>query len=151
MFKIWDKVRIKSREQMEKEFGLDKNWDINNYEPSFITTMEHLCWRTAEIRRIDWIIIGLMNRSNDYFTSYGFTTDMIEPIEENKTEQERTPTQWEYVEVSDDDGWRYKRIYLFTNNNNVHYYVCAWYELDYNNWNPFTCVQTIDIRPIQTK
>lgn len=110
MFKIWDKVRIKSREQMEKEFGLDKNWDISNW---FIYSMKDLCWRTAEISETSWDNIELINRNNDNEVfKWGYSTDMIELIEENKTQQERTPTQWEYVEVSNDNTIWNKRIFI---------------------------------------
>ncbi len=93
MFKVWDKVRIKSREQMEKEFGLNEDWHID--KTPFSKWMKHLCWITAEIWRIDWIQIWLHNRGHNYYNSYIYTIDMIELIEENKTEQERKPTPLE--------------------------------------------------------
>lgn len=138
MFKIWQKVRIKSREQMEKEFWLDDDWDIEMEYTSFVNTMKHLCWRTAEIKWIDWKDIWLINRDNNEETIwFAYTTDMIEP--------ERTPTPWEYVEVSD---WydRFGKLYLATLNGK---YQCAHFisKEECSNWKPYEVTQWKLIRP----
>jgi len=146
MFKIWDKVRIKSREQMEKEFGLDEYWDIDmSVDPVFTSNMKYLCWRTAEIYDIMDQYIKLVNWSNNEETIwFDYSIDMIELIE-----QERTPTPWEYVEIGY-EWWRYKRMYICTNNN-THYYIEPAHVGNYNNWEDFTARHCEYIRPIQTK
>ena len=107
MFKIWDKVMIKSREQMEKEFELDKFWHIDKIP--FSKSMKHLCWRTAEISEVSYEIINLVNRDNEEATNFIFTTDMIELVE-----PERTPTPWEIIEVSNDNKERRRWYYINT-------------------------------------
>lgn len=82
MFKIWDKVMIKSREQMEKEFGLNDYWNIEMGDIVIVRTMKHLCWGTAEIVWVNWKDVWLTNRSNDEeIIWFDYTTDMIELIE----------------------------------------------------------------------
>lgn len=51
-FKVGDKIKIKSWEEMEKEFGLDPDGDID-IEPSFVQDMKHLCGRIATIDKIN--------------------------------------------------------------------------------------------------
>lgn len=142
MFKVWDKVRIKSREQME---------GMGTKEIVFLKSMIYLCWRTAEISEINYETIELINWSNDNEVSkWEYTTDMIELVEENKTEPERTPTPWEYVEVSDDNIIRYKRKYTVTINNKYHC-VGSLSEEDYNEWTTYSTEQRRYIRLLQTK
>ncbi len=148
MFKVWDKVRIKSREQMEKEFGLNEDWHID--KTPFSKWMKHLCWITAEIWRIDWIQIWLHNRGHNYYNSYIYTTDMIELIEENKTEQERKPTPWEYVEVSDGSWLRDKKIYLATLNWKYNCVIDSSKKKFYE-WKYYKVAQWNYIRPSPTK
>lgn len=151
MFKIWQKVRIKSREQMEKEFGLDDDWDIEMEYTSFVKTMKHLCWRTAEIVWVNWKDIWLVNRSNNEETIwYDYSTDMIELVEEDKAEPKRTPTPWEYVEVSDDDIVRHKRKYTVAINDKYHC-IGSLSEEDYNEWTTYSTEQRRYIRQLQTK
>lgn len=144
MFKVWDKVRIKSREQMEKEFGLDEYWDIN-CKYYFWKDMKLRCWETAEISDIDWTDIKLINRSyNEEVMWFTYTIDMIELVE-----PERTPTPWEYVEISDDYTDWYERIYLCTNNNSNHYYVDLAYVSIYNSWKSFMATSCRYIRQLK--
>lgn len=72
MFKIGDKVRIKSWEQMEFEFGLNihKNIDCHG---SFLTNMKYLCGKEIVIEEIYENLI----QSIDYWI---ISFDMIEKI-----------------------------------------------------------------------
>ena len=45
-FKVGDRVRIKTWEQMKKEFGENFDGEIN-CRPCFTEYMKHLCGRTA--------------------------------------------------------------------------------------------------------
>ncbi len=147
MFKVWDKVRIKSRERMEKEFGLDYKWDIQTWSLSFLKDMKHLCWGTAIISEIYLNMqICLKHWNNNEETIwFGFTIDMIELVE-----PERTPTPWEYVEVGNDNKNWDKRIFI-TNLWGRYHCTTIHYESECRANKTYMIGQWKYIRPIQTK
>ena len=72
-FKVGDKVRVRSWESMEKEFGFTDKWNtINN---GFTTGMKKYCRNIYEIREVDDDWYFLKTCSNYYFTY-----DMLEPV-----------------------------------------------------------------------
>ena len=83
-FKVGDRVRIKSWEQMEKEFGKNSDGGIDCM-PCFIEDMKHLCGKTATIDEICNYDIKLKDWSDDtgglYWT---ISTDMIELVDTSK-------------------------------------------------------------------
>lgn len=83
-FKVGDRVRIKSWEQMEKEFGKDCFESINCI-PRFIEDMKHLCGKTATIDEICNYDIKLKDWSGDSDGPYWFfSMDMIELVDTSK-------------------------------------------------------------------
>ena len=90
MFKVGDRVRIRDWDDMEREYGTNSDGDIKIPDMSFLPCMRHLCGRYATIRSIDRQdnIIGLENWSDDSGdTLWCFTTEMVEPAEENTLKQ----------------------------------------------------------------
>ena len=90
MFKVGDRVRIRDWDDMEREYGTDSDGNIKVPDMSFLRCMRHLCGRYATIRSIDRQdnIIGLKNWSDDSGdTLWCFTTEMVEPAEENTLKQ----------------------------------------------------------------
>lgn len=84
IFKVGDRVRIKSWEQMEKEFGKDYFESINCI-PRFIEDMKHLCGKTATIDEICNYYIKLKDWSGDSDGPYWFfSMDMIELVDTSK-------------------------------------------------------------------
>lgn len=86
MFKLGDRVRIRDWDDMEREYGTDSDGDIKVPDMSFLRCMRHLCGRYATIRSINrqGNIIELENWSDDSGnTLWFFTTEMVEPAEEN--------------------------------------------------------------------
>lgn len=82
-FKVGDRVRIKSWEQMEKEFGMEFGWIACKCR--FNSEMRHLCGRTATISAINDYKVKLTDWSDDtgglYWT---ISTDMIELVNTSK-------------------------------------------------------------------
>lgn len=80
-YKVGDRVKIRQWDDMEKEFGLNDFGSIK-CACGFVDNMKSLCGRTATIKEIDGVDIELKfdDESGDTFWSY--STDMIEPIEE---------------------------------------------------------------------
>lgn len=90
MFKVGDRVRIRDWDDMEREYGTDSDGNIKVPDIIFTRCMRHLCGRYATIRSIDRQdnIIGLKNWSDDSGdTLWYFTTEMVEPAEENTLKQ----------------------------------------------------------------
>ena len=84
MYKVGQKVRVKSWEQMEKEFGKDYFESINCI-PRFIEDMKHLCGKTATIDEICNYDIKLKDWSGDSDGTYWFfSMDMIELVDTSK-------------------------------------------------------------------
>lgn len=82
-FKVGDRVRIKSWEQMEKEFGMEFDWIACKCR--FYREMQHLCGRIATISAIDDYIVKLVNWSDDSGGIYWcISTDMIELVDTSK-------------------------------------------------------------------
>ena len=83
-FKVGDRVRIKSWEQMEKEFGKNSCEEIN-CNPTFIECMSYLCGRTASIVKINGEAVKLTDWSDSEDTArWSFSTDMIELVDTSK-------------------------------------------------------------------
>ena len=82
-FKVGDRVRIKSWEQMEKEFGMEFDWIA--CKCGFNSEMRHLCGRTATISEINDYKVKLTDWSDDtgglYWT---ISTDMIKLVDTSK-------------------------------------------------------------------
>lgn len=82
-FKVGDRVRIKTWEQMEKEFGVEFSWIA--CKCGFNSEMRHLCGRTATISEINDYKVKLTDWSDDtgglYWT---ISTDMIELVNTSK-------------------------------------------------------------------
>ena len=78
-FKVGDRVRIKTWEQMEKEFGVE--FSFIACKCGFNSEMRHLCGRTATISEINDYKVKLTDWSDDtgglYWT---ISTDMIELV-----------------------------------------------------------------------
>ncbi len=80
-FKVGDKVKIKSWQEMEEEFGLNCAENINcNF--TFTKEMEKYCGAVATIRRIDsdGEVELTSTSSNLDFSYWTFSTDMIKKV-----------------------------------------------------------------------
>lgn len=84
-FKVGQRVRIKSWDIMEKEYSLDSIGDIK-CRSCFAKHMKPLCGRLATIETISGYSITLKYWSDSSHTGWGFSTDMIEPLEDVKVE-----------------------------------------------------------------
>ena len=83
-FKVGDRVRIKTWEQMKKEFGENFDGEIN-CRPCFTEYMKHLCGRTASIDEIYGTDVVLTNWSDSSNTRrWCLSTDMIELVDTSK-------------------------------------------------------------------
>ena len=83
-FKVGDRVRIKSWEQMEKEFGKNSGGGIDCM-PCFIEDMKYLCGKTATIDEVCNYDIKLKDWSGDSDGPYWFfSMDMIELVDTSK-------------------------------------------------------------------
>ena len=82
-FKVGDRVRIRQWEDLEKEFGTDSDGDIR-VRANFVKGMRHLCGRTAIITEIygQGVKLDFDNKTGDI--DWGYTTDMIEKVEDTK-------------------------------------------------------------------
>lgn len=82
-YKVGDMVRIKTWEEMEKEFGLDCDGDIKTI-PCYVTTMREFCGGVFQITRV---VENSVQLNEDYF-SYYFPFDSIEcKVDETKEEK----------------------------------------------------------------
>lgn len=79
-FKVGDRVRIRQWEDMKREFG-SKNGGIST-KCTFVTEMNHLCGRTAEIKAIKDNGLVVLDDWSDCSGSqcWDFSTDMLEPV-----------------------------------------------------------------------
>ena len=79
-YKVGDKVKIRSWEDMEKEFGLDSDGDIKNGDTNFVRDMEHYCGKELTISEV---------YSSFYHTFEGgdwaYTDNMFEDVSETTT------------------------------------------------------------------
>lgn len=79
-FKVRDRVRIRSWESMEKEFGTFANGSIKATF-GFASAMNNLCGHTATISDIDGKKVSLKDWDDDNLnTAWGYSTDMLEPV-----------------------------------------------------------------------
>lgn len=81
-FKEGERVRFKSWEEMEKEYGVDSFGDIKCYL-DFTTEMKPFCNTYATIREIDSsgeVILMLSSAKNISLSDWQFSTDMIKHI-----------------------------------------------------------------------
>lgn len=149
-FKIWDKVRVRTWEDMEKEFWLDDNWNIQ-CNRIFIKPMKKYCWKELEITNL-WPTSYIVKSS-----LRSFSDDMLEPIEDEPKLEEQTQNEFkegELVEVSDNNEYRGKRIYIHTVAWKVkNKYICVSdsYEIEYKAWEEFSVTYRKHIRKIQPK
>ena len=51
ILKVGDKVRVRDWEDMEEEFGLDRDGDIK-YTPSFVTEMRKFCGKVVNVNDV---------------------------------------------------------------------------------------------------
>lgn len=77
-FKVGDRVRFKTWEQMEKEYGLDEYGEIRT-TTIFTECMKHLCGTFATIKTIEGNEVILSDFSSQGMTCFNFSIDMIEP------------------------------------------------------------------------
>lgn len=85
-FEVGDKVKIKSWQEMEEEFGLNCAENIN-CKFTFVKEMEKYCGAVATIRRIDsdGEVELTSTSSNLDFSDWTFSTDMIKKTNDFKT------------------------------------------------------------------
>ena len=79
IFKVGDRVRIRSWESMAKESGIDSKGDIET-KYNFVKYMKNLCGRTATIIDINGIEVKLGEWSNAGNTTWNFSIEMLEPV-----------------------------------------------------------------------
>lgn len=77
-FKVGDRVRFKTWEQMEKEYGFDEYGEIRT-TTNFTECMKHLCGTFATIKIIKGNEVILSDFSSQGMTCFCFSTEMIEP------------------------------------------------------------------------
>ena len=77
-FKVGDRVQFKSWEEMEKEFGVNEDENIDIY-PSFINEMRHLCGTFATIEKLDGARVALKEFSTNGETNWRYLVDMFKP------------------------------------------------------------------------
>lgn len=91
-FKVGDRVQFKTWEEMEKEFGLDSDGDIN-CGFCFSKVMQPLCGTTATINVIDGCAVKLGEFQREripteleviFTQEFHFHTDMLKPVKEDK-------------------------------------------------------------------
>ncbi len=74
-YKVGDKVRVRSWEDMEREFGLDEFGDINT-EIWFAPPMKEYCGKVVEISEI----VGNYYKIRKDKELWSFTDEMLEPV-----------------------------------------------------------------------
>lgn len=90
-FKVGDRVRFRTWDDMEKEFGLDDDGDIK-CRCCFSNNMRYLCGTEARIKKLDGKDVALEDFTSTGAVGYpwNFSTDMLEPATE--TRQKMFPT-----------------------------------------------------------
>ena len=81
-FKVGQLVQIKSWDEMAKEFGTDYYGDINCC-CMFPRSMQDLCGKYAEIKKLDGKYAKLHVFNYDETRFWQYSTDMIKPIKED--------------------------------------------------------------------
>lgn len=78
MFKVGDRVEIKSWDEMVKEFGVDSDGDIRNPGFTFVRMMKPFCGKTATITAIAGEHVFLSDWSESLInTDWEFSVDML--------------------------------------------------------------------------
>lgn len=75
-YKVGDKVRVKSWEEMEKEYGLYKNGDIKT-KANFAKSMKFLCNKIVTIKKV----IPEYYSIKEDTERFAWSDDMFEPLE----------------------------------------------------------------------
>ncbi len=85
-FKVGDRVRICAWDDMVQEFKLDSSGDIQiiNHTLFFVKGMKPLCCQTATITDVCGRSVALVFDNKSLDSTWHFTEEMLEPIEENK-------------------------------------------------------------------
>ena len=143
-YKKWDKVRVRTWDDMGKEYWKRWLWVIDT-DIAFTTHMREYCWKIVEITEVNIVSYYI-----EWDYDYAFSDDMLEPVEAVETFQEG-----EVVEVRDDyeDEWK-EYIYLTTipwNANYKYYVVDCDDEEEYKAWEEFGVVYYKQIRKLQPK
>ena len=82
MFKVGDRVQIKTMEELAKEFPVRSNGDFKVGSDSFVSNMSHLCGRFATIKSIAGDVVLLKNWSDESGdTDWGYTLGMLKKAE----------------------------------------------------------------------
>lgn len=82
MFKVGDRVQIKTMEELAKEFPVRSNGDFKVGSDSFVSNMSHLCGRFATIKSIAGDVVLLKNWSDESDdTDWGYTLGMLKKVE----------------------------------------------------------------------
>jgi len=105
-FKVGDRVRIRQREDMAKEFGITGYGSFqlpNNI--TFSEKMEPLCGRAATVESINTVRnrVILKDWSDSSNTSWSYSTDMLEPAAK---EVKRQAKVGEWVKLTKDVKWQ---------------------------------------------
>ena len=94
-FKVGDRVQFKSWEEMEKEYGLDKDGDISpkTYDIGFVSEMRFLCGAFATVESINKFgIIKLKDISPDdkskWEWDFNFADFMVKPAKKDTDKYE---------------------------------------------------------------
>lgn len=82
MFKVGDRVQIKTMEELAKEFPSTSDGDFKVGSDSFVSNMNHLCGRFATIKSIAGDVVLLKNWSDESGdTDWGYTLGMLKKAE----------------------------------------------------------------------
>ena len=143
-YKKWDKVRVRTWDDMVKEYWKRWLWVIDT-DIAFTTYMKKYCWKIVEITEVNIVSYYI-----EWDYGYVFSDDMLEPVEAVETFQEG-----EVVEVRDDyeDEWE-EYIYLTTmpwNAKYKYYVVDCDDEEEYKAWEEFGVTYYKQIRKLQPK
>lgn len=110
-FKVGDRVQFKSWEEMEQEFGVNEDENIDIY-PSFINEMRHLCGTFATIEKLDGARVALKEFSANGETNWRYLVYMLKPATNERywtfTEDEKVilrnlPKEYKWLVRDSDD------------------------------------------------
>ena len=78
-FKVGDRVKVRSWEDMEKQYGLDAYGNINTPSNPFVTSMREYCGKVATISTVDEDYHGYSTYTIKNGSIWDFTDAMFEP------------------------------------------------------------------------